>query len=72
MKVDCFLTTLACFFFNFSPTPKSAGKGVDDFEIDLPNQKVIVTTSSLSSDQLLETLKKTGKKTEFVKEVDKL
>ncbi|XP_013185631.1 copper transport protein ATOX1 [Amyelois transitella] len=41
------------------------GQGVDNVAISLPEQKVVVT-SSLSSDQLLEVIKKTGKKTTYV------
>lgn len=41
------------------------GQGVENISISLPEQKVIVT-SSLSSDQLLEVIKKTGKKTSYV------
>ncbi|XP_078602737.1 copper transport protein ATOX1-like [Branchiostoma floridae x Branchiostoma japonicum] len=40
-------------------------EGVDNFDIDLPGKKVFVT-SSLSSDEILETLKKTGKATNYV------
>ncbi|KAG6459841.1 hypothetical protein O3G_MSEX011632 [Manduca sexta] len=41
------------------------GQGVEDFSISLPEQKVSVR-SSLSADQLLEVIKKTGKKTTYV------
>lgn len=41
------------------------GQGVDNVSISLPEQKVSVT-STLSSDQLLEVIKKTGKKTTYV------
>ncbi|CAH0721474.1 unnamed protein product, partial [Brenthis ino] len=41
------------------------GQGVENISISLPEQKVTVT-SSLSSDQLLEVIKKTGKKTSYV------
>ncbi|XP_022127449.2 copper transport protein ATOX1 [Pieris rapae] len=41
------------------------GQGVEEVSISLPEQKVSVT-SSLSSDQLLEVIKKTGKKTTYV------
>ncbi|XP_050362967.1 copper transport protein ATOX1 [Nymphalis io] len=41
------------------------GQGVDNISISLPDQKVIVT-STLSADQLLEVIKKTGKKTSYV------
>ncbi|XP_053599941.1 copper transport protein ATOX1 [Plodia interpunctella] len=41
------------------------GQGVENVSISLPEQKVVVT-SSLSSDQLLEVIKKTGKKTTYV------
>lgn len=41
------------------------GQGVEDVSISLPEQKVSVT-SSLSSDQLLEVIKKTGKKATYV------
>ncbi|XP_047545562.1 copper transport protein ATOX1 [Vanessa atalanta] len=41
------------------------GQGVDNISISLPDQKVIVT-STLTADQLLEVIKKTGKKTTYV------
>ena len=41
------------------------GQGVDNVLISLPDQKVSVT-STLSADQLLEVIKKTGKKTTYV------
>ncbi|XP_034825192.1 copper transport protein ATOX1 [Maniola hyperantus] len=41
------------------------GQGVDNVSISLPEQKVSVT-STLSADQLLEVIKKTGKKTSYV------
>lgn len=41
------------------------GQGVDNVAISLTDQKVSVT-SSLSADQLLEVIKKTGKKTTYV------
>lgn len=41
------------------------GQGVDNVSISLPDQKVSVT-SSLSADQLLDIIKKTGKKTTYV------
>lgn len=41
------------------------GQGVDNIDISLPEQKVSVT-ASLSADQLLEVIKKTGKKTTYV------
>ncbi len=40
---------------------------MESFSIDLENKKVTVT-ATLSSDELLEALKKTGKETEFVGE----
>ena len=44
---------------------KLEGQGVDKVDINLP-EKTVVVTSSLSSDQLLETLKKTGKSVSYV------
>lgn len=41
------------------------GQGVNEVSISLPDQKVSVT-SSLSAEQLLEVIKKTGKKTTYV------
>ncbi|CAG5044734.1 unnamed protein product [Parnassius apollo] len=41
------------------------GQGVNEVHICLPEQKVSVT-STLSADQLLEVIKKTGKKTTYV------
>lgn len=41
------------------------GHGVDTIAISLPEQKVSVT-STLSADQLLDVIKKTGKKTTYV------
>lgn len=41
------------------------GQGVEDISISLPEQKVIVK-STLSADQILEIIKKTGKKTTYV------
>lgn len=41
------------------------GQGVETVSISLPEQKVSVT-STLSADQLLEVIKKTGKKTTYV------
>ncbi|CAK1544695.1 unnamed protein product [Leptosia nina] len=41
------------------------GQGVEDVSISLPEQKVSVT-STLSSDQLLEAIKKAGKKTTYL------
>jgi len=39
--------------------------GVDYIKIDLPEQKVSVTTA-LNSDEILETIKKTGKTCQFL------
>ncbi|EFN73896.1 Copper transport protein ATOX1 [Camponotus floridanus] len=39
--------------------------GVDYIEIDLPEQKVSVTTA-LNSDEILEAIKKTGKTCQFL------
>ncbi|OQR74625.1 copper transport protein ATOX1-like [Tropilaelaps mercedesae] len=44
---------------------KFEGKGVEKVDIDLTNERVFIT-STLSSDDLLEVLKKTGKKSSFV------
>lgn len=41
------------------------GQGVEDISISLPEQKVSVK-STLSADDLLEIIKKTGKKTTYV------
>ncbi|XP_050672271.1 uncharacterized protein LOC126970428 [Leptidea sinapis] len=41
------------------------GQGVEDFNVSLPEQKVTVT-ATLSSDQLLEVISKTGKKTMYI------
>lgn len=40
-------------------------KGVENVEISIPDQKVSVK-STLSADQLLEIVKKTGKKVDYV------
>ena len=40
-------------------------KGVQDISIDLPAQRVQVKTT-LSSEEILDVIKKTGKQTEFV------
>ncbi|KAK9702821.1 Heavy-metal-associated domain [Popillia japonica] len=45
---------------------KFEGKGVNKVSIDLPSQKVEVT-STLSPDQLMDILKKTGKQVTYVK-----
>lgn len=42
-----------------------SGKGVSDVEINLENQRVKVT-STLSSDEILEVIKKTGKSVELI------
>jgi len=39
--------------------------GVDDIKIDLPGKKVFVTTA-LASDEILETIKKTGKTCQYL------
>lgn len=39
--------------------------GVDDIKIDLPGKKVLVTTA-LGSDEILETIRKTGKTCQFL------
>ncbi|XP_039281326.1 copper transport protein ATOX1 [Nilaparvata lugens] len=44
---------------------KLKGQGVDDVQIDLKDQKVLVA-STLSADELLETIKKTGKATTYI------
>ncbi|XP_075066200.1 copper transport protein ATOX1 [Mixophyes fleayi] len=36
------------------------------YEIDLPNKKVVIQSDNHSVDQLLETLKKTGKETKHL------
>lgn len=41
------------------------GKGVDDFKVNLETQKVEVK-SSLSADEILEVIKKTGKETQLI------
>ncbi|XP_012055052.1 PREDICTED: copper transport protein ATOX1 isoform X1 [Atta cephalotes] len=40
-------------------------KGIDDIKIDLSEKKVFVTTA-LNSNEILETLKKTGKTCQFL------
>ncbi|KYM97465.1 Copper transport protein ATOX1, partial [Cyphomyrmex costatus] len=40
--------------------------GIDDIKIDLPEKKVSVTTA-LDSNEILETLKKTGKTCQFLR-----
>lgn len=40
--------------------------GIDEFKIDEEEKKVSVTTN-LSSDEILETIKKTGKSCKFLK-----
>ncbi|XP_045480624.1 copper transport protein ATOX1 [Harmonia axyridis] len=44
---------------------KLRDKGVQDFTISLPDQKVEVKTS-LSSEEILETIKKTGKEVKYL------
>ncbi|XP_069703201.1 copper transport protein ATOX1 [Periplaneta americana] len=44
---------------------KLKGQGVDKVDISLENQSVLVT-STLSADQLLEIIKKTGKTTSYI------
>ncbi|CAG9861336.1 unnamed protein product [Phyllotreta striolata] len=44
---------------------KHLGKGVEQFEVNLEDQTVRVT-STMSADELLETIRKTGKETEMV------
>ncbi|XP_064481651.1 copper transport protein ATOX1-like [Ornithodoros turicata] len=44
---------------------KLEGQGVNKVEIDLPSQRVLVD-STLSSDKLLEVLKKTGKSCSYI------
>ncbi|XP_034935322.1 copper transport protein ATOX1 [Chelonus insularis] len=39
--------------------------GIDNIKIDLPNKKVFVT-SSLPKEEILETLKKTGKNVSYI------
>jgi copper chaperone len=41
------------------------GQGVEKIDISLEDQTVLVT-STLSADQLLETIKKTGKTTSYI------
>ncbi|XP_040201058.1 copper transport protein ATOX1 isoform X2 [Rana temporaria] len=36
------------------------------YEIDLPNKKVLIQSDQHSADQLLETLKKTGKEAKYL------
>ncbi len=43
-----------------------AGKGIQDFRVDLDNKRVFVKTDSLESAEILQVLKKTGKETELV------
>lgn len=43
------------------------GQGVDDFKVDLKGQEVAVA-STLSSEELLTVIKKTGKSTSYVGE----
>ncbi|XP_054713865.1 copper transport protein ATOX1-like [Uloborus diversus] len=44
---------------------KLKGSGVEDFSVDLSNKKVFIT-SSLPTEQLLDTLKKTGKECNYI------
>lgn len=44
------------------------GEGIVDWKIELENKRVFVT-ATLSHDEVLEIIKKTGKETEFVGEV---
>ncbi|XP_022663678.1 copper transport protein ATOX1-like [Varroa jacobsoni] len=46
---------------------KLDGQGVTKVEIDLPNKRVFIT-STLTSDQLLEVIKKTGKNCSYIGE----
>lgn len=41
------------------------GNGVEDFDISLENQKVTVK-SSLSADEILNVIKKTGKEVQYI------
>jgi len=42
------------------------GDKVENVQIDLENKKVFVTSSQLNADELLESIKKTGKTTSYV------
>lgn len=42
-----------------------SGQGVDDIAINLPDQ-IVRVTSTLTADELLNTIKKTGKTTTYV------
>ncbi|XP_031622689.1 copper transport protein ATOX1 homolog [Contarinia nasturtii] len=42
------------------------GDKVENVRIDLENKKVFVTSAELSADQLLESIKKTGKNTSYI------
>lgn len=48
---------------------KMKGQGIDKVDISLEDKKVSVT-STMSSDEVLNILKKTGKKTTFVRTVE--
>ena len=43
-----------------------SGGEVEDFSVDLEGQKVTVTSSKMSSDEILEKLKKSGKAVSYV------
>jgi len=45
---------------------KLKGGEVEDFSVDLEGQKVTVTSSKMSSDEILEKLKKSGKAVSYV------
>jgi copper chaperone len=43
---------------------KAAAGGVESFDVNLEEQRVTVTTSTLSQDQVMELIKKSGKPVE--------
>lgn len=44
---------------------KHVGKGLENFDISLENQ-IVKVTSTMSADDLLETIKKTGNETQLI------
>uniref|UniRef100_A0A0K2V4D0 Copper transport protein ATOX1 n=1 Tax=Lepeophtheirus salmonis TaxID=72036 RepID=A0A0K2V4D0_LEPSM len=45
---------------------RNKDKGIEDFKVDLEGQRVFVTSSSLSSDDILNLISKSGKATSFI------
>lgn len=57
--------SMQVFSFSFFPV-LFVDKGVESFETDLKAQRVYVTSSGMTSDELLAVIKKTGKATTYI------